>query len=150
MSAFDDAREKWSGTVNRVSIGALKAEGGTRGSVVTVGGANALPFLKFEGDAQLKPVIAMEVWDREPDDWPKPLMEALGDAVKNPAEWAKKCVSEFGAEMICLKLAGIHPDFGDASPSQAAGVVKSILAAVDVPLIILGCEHDEKDNEVLP
>lgn len=150
MSLFDDAKEKWNGSVNRVTIGALKAEGGTRGSVVTVGGATALPFIKFEGETPLKPVIAMEVWDREPDDWPEPLMAALGDVVKDPAAWAKKCVTEFGAELICLKLAGTHPDFGDAPASKAVEVVKAVLKAVDVPLIIWGSEHDEKDNEVLP
>lgn len=52
--------------------------------------------------------------------------------------------------MICLKLEGIHPDKGDKSAEHAVKVVKSILAAVGVPLLIWGCEHDEKDNEVMP
>jgi acetyl-CoA decarbonylase/synthase complex subunit delta len=150
MSILDDAKEKWTGVINEVSLGATKADGGTRTSVVTVGGAAALPFMNFEGATPRKPVIAMEVWDREPDDWAQPLMDVLGPVVKSPADWAKKCVEEFGAEMLCLKLAGTHPDFGDASPEQAAAVVKSILKAVGVPLIIWGSDHDEKDNEVLP
>ena len=52
--------------------------------------------------------------------------------------------------MICLKLDGIHPDRGNKSADDAVKVVKSVLAAVGVPLIIWGCEHDEKDNEVMP
>src|SRR4030066_386221 len=39
---------------------------------------------------------------------------------------------------------------GAAPPQAAAATVKSVLAAVGVPLIIWGSDHDEKDNEVLP
>ena len=150
MTVLDDAKEKWTGSINEVVIGATKADGGTRTSVVTVGGAAAVPFVHYEGATPRAPVVAMEVWDVEPDDWAAPLMEALGPAVKSPADWARKCVEEFGAEMICLKLAGTHPDFGDASPDKAAAVVKSVLQATGVPLVIWGCDHDEKDNMVLP
>lgn len=150
MSIVDDAKEKWTGTINEVTIGATKAEGGTRTSVVTVGGAAALPFIHFEGPTPRAPVVAMEIWDREPDDWAQPLVEAFGPVLKSPADWARKCVEEYGAQMLCLKLAGTHPDFGDATPDQAAAVVKSVLKAVGVPLIIWGCDHDEKDNNVLP
>ncbi len=150
MSILEDAREKWSGTINEVTLGATRAEGGSRTAVVTVGGSGALPFMAFEGPTPRAPVLAMEVWDREPDDWAQPLVDALGPVLKSPADWARKCVEEYGAEMICLRLAGTHPDFGDASPEAAAAVVKSVLKATGVPLIIWGSEHDEKDNEVLP
>lgn len=49
-----------------------------------------------------------------------------------------------------MKLEGIHPDKGNKSAAETVDVAKSILAAVGVPLIIWGCEHDEKDNEILP
>lgn len=150
MSMLEEAREKWTGTLNEVVIGATRAEGGTRAAAVTVGGAKSLPFISYEGLTGNRPVVAMEIWDRAPEDWPQPLLDALGDAVKSPERWAKKCVEEFGAEMICLKLAGTHPDAGDAPPKAAAAVVKAVLAATGVPLIIWGCDHDEKDNEVLP
>lgn len=150
MTMMEDAREKWTGSLNEVVIGAAKEEGGTRTSVVKVGGQKSLPFINYENATPHRPVVAMEIWDREPEDWPKPLLDALGDVVKSPEKWAKKCVEEFGADVICLKLAGIHPDFGNASAKDAANVVKAVLAATGVPLIIWGCDHDEKDNEVLP
>jgi len=150
MSMIDDATEKWTAAIHEVTIGATPADGGTRGSVVTVGGARDLPFIKTEGGVARKPVVAMEVFDCEPTEWPAPLLEALGDVVKSPAAWAKACVEQYGAEMICLTLIGTHPDSGDRSPEEAAATVKSILEAVDVPLMIWGCDHDEKDNEVLP
>jgi acetyl-CoA decarbonylase/synthase complex subunit delta len=95
-------------------------------------------------------VVALEVWDREPDDWAPNLVEAIGPALKSPADWAKKCEEEFGADMICLRLMGTHPDWGDASPDATAAIVKSVLRATKLPLIIWGCDHDEKDNMVLP
>ena len=150
MSLLENATEKWAGSINHVTIGATSEDGGTRGAAVTVGGSAAIPFMSFEGAAGNPAVVAMEVWDHAPEEWPAPLMEALGDAVQSPAEWAAKCEKEFGADLICLKLQGTHPDFGDRSPAEAAEVVKSILAAVTVPLIIIGSENDEKDNEVLP
>lgn len=150
MSILDDAKEKWSGTINEVTLGATKQDGGTRTSTVTVGGAAALPFIHFEGPTPRAPVVAMEVWDCMPDDWAAPLTTSLGSVLNAPADWARKCVEEFGADVICLRLMGTHPDFGDASPEKAASVVKSILKATGVPLIIWGSDHDEKDNAVLP
>ncbi len=92
----------------------------------------------------------MDVYDTPPDDWTETLTEPFADVINDPAQWAKKCVEQYGADLICLKLDGIHPDKGNKSAEDAVKTVKSILAAVGVPLIIWGCEHDEKDNEVMP
>jgi len=148
--AVELLKEKWSNTINTVTIGATKEEGGTRTSKITVGGESTLPYLFAEGQMPNKPVIAMEVLDIEPKDWPEALKEPFKDVLNNPAQWAKKCVEEYKAQMLCLKLQGIHPDFGDASADKAAATLKSILEAVSVPLIVLGCGNDEKDNQVLP
>jgi len=148
--AVELVKEKWSNVINTLTIGATKEEGGTRTSKITVGGETTLPYLFAEGDMPNAPVIAMEIQDREPADWPEVLKEPFKDVLGNSAEWAKKCVNEYKAQALCLKLQGVHPDFGDASAEQAAKTVKSILEAVGVPLIVLGCGNDEKDNLVLP
>lgn len=142
--------EKWTGNVRKVTIGATKEQGGTRGSVVTVGGSKSIPYMDFEGDPGCKAVIAMDVLDVVPDDLPDTLKEPFKDVLDNPANWAKKCVEQYGAEMICLKLDSIHPDKGNKSAEEAVATVKSVLQAVSVPLIIWGCEHDETDNAVMP
>jgi len=144
-----DVAEKWSSKINTVVIGATPEEGGTRTSKVELGGATTLPFLSFEGSVGNRPAIAVEVWDTYPETWPEQLREVYGDAMSSPGAWAKKAV-EFGAEMICLRLMGAHPDAGDRSPEQCADVVKEILDAVGVPLIILGCSVDDKDNKIMP
>ncbi|OGV65853.1 MAG: acetyl-CoA decarbonylase/synthase complex subunit delta [Lentisphaerae bacterium RIFOXYC12_FULL_60_16] len=145
-----DAKEKWAGAVNTLTLGATAGEGGTRTSTVTVGGGTGVPFMRFDGATPHPPVVAIEIWDREPDDWPAALTAAWGKAVKSPADWARKAVEEAGADLICLKLAGTHPDTGDRSPAEAAAVVRSVLKAVGVPLVIWGCDSEAKDNEVLP
>ena len=150
MITLSDAKEKWSGAINSLTIGATADGGGTRTSTVTAGGANSLPFMHYEGQTPNRPAIAMEIWDREPDEWADQLMAALGDAVLSPAEWARRSVEEWGADLVCLKLMGTHPDLGDRSPDEAAGTVRDVLGAVGVPLIIWGSENDEKDNEVMP
>ena len=142
--------DKWTGGVNEITLGATRDKGGTREKTVTIGGAKSIPFMDFEGNPGHKPVVAMDVYDVPPEDWPETLSKPFADVMNDPAKWAKKCVEQYGADMICLKLDGIHPDKGDKSAEDAVKTVKSILAAVSVPLIIWGCEHDEKDNEVMP
>jgi acetyl-CoA decarbonylase/synthase, CODH/ACS complex subunit delta len=141
--------EKWTGAVKEVTIGATKDQGGSRGKAVTVGGAKSIPFMDFDGDQGKRIAIAMDVYDIPPEDWPEPLLKNYKDVVNDPASWAKKCV-EYGADLICLKLDGIHPDKGNKSAGDAVNTVKSILGAVGIPLIIWGCENDEKDHEVMP
>ncbi len=148
--AIEEPKERWSTTVATTCVGATSEEGGTRGRVICLGGETTLPFLHFEGEAPNPPAIAMEVLDTRPADWPEALVAPFADVIDSPAEWAAKCVKEYGAEMICLKLEGTHPDFGDKGPDESAETVKAILAAVDVPLVIWGCDVDEKDNVVLP
>jgi acetyl-CoA decarbonylase/synthase complex subunit delta len=125
MAPIPDVSEKWTGKINPVVVGATAAEGGTRTSTVTLGGTATLPFLAFEGPLGHRTAIAVEVWDSGADVWPEALRKAYGDALSSPAKWAKKAV-EFGAEMICLRLAGAHPDAGNRSPRQCADTVKEV------------------------
>jgi len=140
---MDALKESWTGKINTVTIG---PEGK---SPVTVGGETTLPFLFKEGNVPNTPVIAMEVLDIEPVDWPEALKKPFGDVLKDPVKWAVKCVEEYKAPLICVKLIGTHPDFGNRSAEDTAKLIKDILQAVKVPLIILGSGDDDKDNVVL-
>ncbi len=143
-------KEKYRSKVGEVVLGATSDQGGTRTSTVTLGGESTLPFLHFEGEVPNKPVVAMEVWDKRPDTW-NPLFENyFGDVYDDPAAWAKKCVEEYGAEVICLRLMSADPETTDASPEECAENVKKVLQAVGVPLIVNGCGNAEKDNQVMP
>jgi acetyl-CoA decarbonylase/synthase complex subunit delta len=145
-----DVKKSWPHAINAVTIGATSAEGGTRTSTVSVGGETTLPFYHFEGTMPNKPVVAMEVWDVPADDWPDTVREPFADVLNDPAAWAKRCVDEFGAEMICLRLKGCDPNGANRSPEEAASTAKQVAGAVGVPLIVWGCGSDDKDNEIFP
>jgi len=140
----------FSSSVSRVTLGATKDEGGTRSSKVTVGGARNVVYGGTKDDIGEKPVIAIDVLDSRPEDWPQVLAEPYQDVFDSPADWAKKCLDEFGADLICLKFDGIHPDKDDKNTSHAVKVTREVLEAVGVPLLLWGCDNDDKDNQVMP
>jgi len=142
--------EKYATGVNVVTIGATREEGGTRQCSIKVGGAKTLPFMDVDGDKGLKPVIAMDVMDIVPEEWPEVLAKPFKDVWNDPGKWAKACVEKYGADMICVKLDGIDPDKGNRTPEQAVETVKRVLDSVGCPLIVWGSENDEKDNLVMP
>ena len=148
--AWEVILEKYSGAVHTVTIGATKAEGGTRAHSIKVGAESTLPFLFAEGPSPNRPVIAFEVWDIQPNDWPQNLVKAYADTLRDPLAWAQKCVSEFKAQILCIRLQGAHQDFGNRSAAEEAKLITNLLKKVDVPLIIVGCGEDSKDNLVLP
>jgi len=148
--AVPEVTDSFTGQVSRITLGATKADGGTRASTVTVGGAKNVVYGGAVEDAGEKPVIAMDVLDSPPQDWPDALAEQYEGVFDSPGDWAKKCVQECGAELICLKFDGIHPDKQDKDAAHAVKVTEQVLKAVGVPLILWGCGNDEKDNEVMP
>lgn len=142
--------DSFTGQVNKVTLGATKTDGGTRSSMVTVGGAHNVVYGGSPEDAGQKPVIAIDVIDTKPGDWPDVLAEPYKDVLESPADWAKKAIEEFGADLICIKFDGIHPDKADKDASHAVNVTGQVLKAVGVPLILWGCGNDEKDNQIMP
>jgi acetyl-CoA decarbonylase/synthase complex subunit delta len=142
--------ESFTGQVARVTLGATKDKGGTRTSTITVGGARNVVYGGSPEDAGEKPVIAMDVIDAPPQDWPDVLLEPYKDVLDNPADWAKKCINEFGADLICIKFDGIHPDKANKDAASAVKVTEDVLGAVGVPLVLWGCGNNEKDNQVMP
>jgi acetyl-CoA synthase len=142
-------RETCEVPVCRVKLGATKAEGGTRGRTYTIGGATCMPFHLWEGEMPNRPLVAMEVFDLVNEKYPAVLRGLYGDLLKDPVAMAKACVETFGADLISVRLEGTHPEKGNRSPEQSAELVKAILRAVDVPLIITGHNHFDKNNEVM-
>lgn len=147
--AIDLARDKYSGSVYTVELGATSAAGGTRANAIKVGGETALPFLFEEGEMPNSPVVGLEILDCEPTDWPDGLKEAFGDALKDPIKWAKKCVTDFGAKFLCVRLLSAHPDWGKRPTGDIIAFLKSLLQEVKAPLVIIGCGDAEIDNELM-
>lgn len=113
------------------------------------GGENALPFLYFEGEFPHKPLIAFEIQDAPPEDYPEELAKIYSSVWNDPVSWAKFC-EDLGAEAICIRLMSTHPDNRDTSGDKVADNLKRLLLSTDLPLIILGSNHTEKDAKILP
>ncbi len=136
--AFVVPVEKAAGSIQELDIQGAK-----------IGGNEALPFLQFEGKVPNKPLVAVEVRDKTPDDWAPPLVEALSGVWDDPVKWAKFAQDEVKADLICLRFDSTHPDRGDTSVGEAVALTKKMLDEISVPLIFLGSNHPEKDLEVM-
>ncbi|MCF6188012.1 MAG: acetyl-CoA decarbonylase/synthase complex subunit delta, partial [Desulfobulbaceae bacterium] len=122
---------------------------GNDGNEKMVGGASSMPFQLFEGDHPNKPLIAMEVADLKPEDWPETLSQHFSDVYDNPIAWAEKCVKTYGAEAIAITLGSTDPNGMNRSAADAAKTAADVIAAVDVPVIVWGCGNNEKDTDTL-
>ncbi|MFQ5909924.1 MAG: acetyl-CoA decarbonylase/synthase complex subunit delta, partial [Thermoplasmata archaeon] len=142
-------KEKWVGKIGQVVVGSLENEGGTRTSKVVLGGATSLPFLRFEGEYPNEPPIAMEIFDVVREDYPEVVKKPFEDVIDDPGQWAKKCVEDYGADMICIKLIGTNPEEENRSVDEAEETVKEVMRTVGVPLMIYGSGHEEKDAKVM-
>lgn len=140
--AYQEPKQTYTGKIREVAIGIGENQ-------VKVGGENAMPFYLFEGEMPNSPIIALEVYDKEPDGWPEAVKKPFADVMNDPAAWAKKCQDEYGADAICLQLISTDPNQDDKSPEEATDVVKKVLEAISVPLIVYGSGNIEKDAEVL-
>lgn len=141
-------KEKWTGQVREVTIGATAENGGTRKQTLTIGGETTLPFLHFEGSIPHRPALAIEIRDRKPDDWSPLLMETWGEAMESPAAWAK-AAEEAGADLIYLNLSLTTADGENNTPENARSVVRAVLDATGLPLAVGGPGQAEADNELL-
>ncbi len=141
-------KENWTGSVRVVQIGATAEEGGTRTRVVTVGGETTMPFLDFEGSMPHKPVVAIQIKDRRPDDWSELLVEQWGEVMDDPGEWAK-AAEKAGAEMIMLTLSLTDANGNPNTPEAAVAAVRKVLEATGLPLAVFGPGQADVDNELL-
>ena len=135
-------KEKWTGKVREITLGAIAAEGGTRKKTVTVGGETTLPFLHFEGAIPHPPVIAVEIKSRKPDDWSPLLLDAWGAVANDPGTWAK-AAEDAGADILILTLSL------QDTPDEAKAALKKVLGATGLPVGVFGPGQAEKDNELL-
>jgi acetyl-CoA decarbonylase/synthase complex subunit delta len=140
--AFEIPKTSYNGVIREIALG-------KEASPVIVGGETSYPFHLFEGEMPHPPKIAMEVFDAPPEEWPQALLDPLGDVIEDPAAWAQKCVTSYGAEMIALQLASTDPNAQNSPPEQAVEVTKKVAAAIEVPLMVWGSGNLEKDIEVL-
>ena len=140
--AFEIPKTAYSGKIKEITLG-------SGDKAVIVGGETSYPFHLFEGEMPRLPRIAMEVWDMPPEDWAEAALEPFAGVTDDPVAWAKKCINDYGAEMIALQLISTDPNGLNRGADEAVEVVKKVADAIDVPLIVWGTANHDKDTEVL-
>ncbi|NSW87187.1 MAG: acetyl-CoA decarbonylase/synthase complex subunit delta [Syntrophobacteraceae bacterium] len=141
--AFQPTKQAYSGRIREVTLG-------TGDKAVTVGGKAVFPFHGFEGEIPRPPRVAMEIWDKDPSaDWCEAAKEPFRDVLSDPVAWARKCVEEYGAEMIVVQTKSADPNADNKPAAEVAAAVEKVLNAVDVPVVVWGVANHEKDSEVM-
>ncbi|MBS7287239.1 MAG: CO dehydrogenase/acetyl-CoA synthase subunit delta [Candidatus Freyarchaeota archaeon] len=145
---FEPPVETYPGEIVEVQFGATRAEGGSRKKVVKIGGEKAPAFYRFEFMNPNRPVVTFDVFDM-PISLPKPIVEHFEDVMEDPADWAKKAINEFGADLVTVHLISTDPYIKNTPAKEAAKVIEDVLQAVDTPILIGGSGNPDKDPEVL-
>jgi acetyl-CoA decarbonylase/synthase complex subunit delta len=141
--AFQPSKQVYSGKIREVTLG-------VGDKAVTVGGKTAFAFHSFEGEMPHPPKVAMEIWDKDPSaDWSDTAKAPFKDVLNDPAAWAKKCVNEYGAEIIVVQTKSADPNADNAAAADVSDVVKKVSDAVDVPVFVWGVGNHDKDVEVM-
>lgn len=133
---------KYTGVIREIRFGKPGCE-------LTVGGQTAYNFYTFEGNMPHAPKLALQVLDVEPEEWAAEALAPFKDVLSDPVAWARMCVEEYGADLVCLWLAGTDPNGKNLSSEHAAAVSNEVAEAINVPLLVWGISNDEKNREVL-
>ncbi|MEM4576522.1 MAG: CO dehydrogenase/acetyl-CoA synthase subunit delta [Candidatus Nezhaarchaeales archaeon] len=148
VEKFEPPLMKYPGSICEVQIGATRAEGGTRHKVIKIGGDTCPPFYRFESPPKNRPVVALDVFDQPIVPLAGPVKNAYKDVLDDPAEWARKAIEVYGADLVSLHLVSTDPTLKDTPVKEAAKAVERVLQAVDVPIIVGGSGNPQKDLQI--
>jgi acetyl-CoA decarbonylase/synthase complex subunit delta len=100
--SFEFYKESYAGAIKAISIG--KGD-----KAITVGGETCYPLYQFEGEMPHKPKLPWRsgTWSPKSGRQRPGTLQGCGS---DPAAWAKKCVDEYGAEIIVLQLKSTDPN----------------------------------------
>lgn len=141
--AFQPSKQVYSGKIREVTLG-------VGDKAVTVGGKTSYAFHSFEGEMPNPPKVAMEIWDKDVSaEWSETAKAPFKDVLSDPVAWAKKCVDDYGAELLVVQTKSADPNADNASAADVSDVVKKVADAVSVPIVVWGVANHEKDVEVM-
>ena len=138
----DSYKVKYTGKIKETALG-------YGDKIIKVGGETSMPFHLFEGAMPNRPLIAMDVLDVKPDEWPETLTRHFEGVLDNPLAWARKCINDYRAEAICISLVSTDPNGMNRNAAEAAKIAAEVINNIDVPTIIWGCGNADKDTETL-
>lgn len=136
--AYKKPSQKFSGRILETVVG----------KDLKLGGESVLPFYSFDGNTGNKPALGIEIWDIAPSTWPEALQAIYKDCADDPVKWAKYCKEQFSPDFICVRFVGANPDGEDKTAEECAELAKKIANEVDIPLVIAGCDNNDKNAKI--
>lgn len=147
-ATFKKPLGQYTQSIQEITLGATKGQGGTRGNTITIGGHTSPAWDLFQDPPKHVPIVAADVFDM-PISLAKMVKMHYKEVLDDPAEWAKLVVNKFGADAVTIHLISTDRAIRDTSPNDAAKVVEDVLQAVKVPIIIGSAGDPVKDGPVL-
>ena len=132
---------KFSAKINTVEIG-------TGDKAIKIGGENVLPFYTFDDAIENAPKVGIEITDGGVAAEPECIQKCY-EGCETVVDMAKKAASFEGVDFLSIRLEGADPNGLDKSTEELVQLVKDVAAVVDLPLVVCGCKHAEKDAELL-
>lgn len=138
---FNAKSGKFSANINTVEIGCGDKK-------IVMGGENVLPFYSFDAEIEHAPKVGVEITDGGLDAEPE-CMKKYYEGCETIVDMAKKAAAMEGVDFLCFRMEGGDPNGKNKSTEELIAMVKNIADAVDLPLVVAGCKHAEKDAELL-
>lgn len=132
---------KCNASINTVEIGCGE-------KAIKIGGENVLPFYTFDAPIENAPKVGIEITDFGMEHEPE-CVKKYYEGCETVVDIAKKAASMEGVDFLCFRMEGGDPNGANKSTEELVGMLKEIVAAVDLPLVVAGCKHVEKDAELL-
>lgn len=139
--AFEAKKQAFNSSISTVTIG-------TGDKAVKLGGNNVLPFYAFDAPIANAPKIGVELTDGGLAAYPQKGLQEFYAGCETVADMAKRVETMHGASFICLHLEGADPNGENKSVEECVELAKSVAAATDLPLVIMGCKNIEKDADL--
>ena len=132
--AFEPKTQAFTSSIATVTLG-------TGDKACKLGGVNVLPFYSFDAPIENAPKIGVEITDAGIAAYPQKGLQEFYAGCTTPAEMAKRVETMHGASFICLHLEGADPNGENKSVEECVEIAKSVAAATDLPLVIMGCKN---------
>lgn len=140
--SFVPKKQAFNAKINAVTLG-------TGDKAIVLGGQNVLPFYSFDAPIENKPKVGVEITDAGMAMCTTEGLKAFYAGCETVADMAKRAETMPGASFIALDLAGADPNGENKSVEECVELAKSVAAATDMPLVVMGCKNIEKDAELL-
>ena len=137
---FTTKPQAFSAKINTVELG-------TGDKAVKLGGENVFPFYTFDAPIENPPKVGVEVFDtsyeNEADE-----VKAFYAGCDTLADRAKKAATMPGADFVVLRFEAADPNGENRSVEDCVKEAKEAAAAIDLPIVVMGCKNIEKDAQL--